>query len=146
MFRSLVPNTGNAKQLRALNQLTEMSQSKSITVFPKLLSFCVHTRQQHNVVTVPFTVRVAQLVVSVLVSTLTSHASLETDQSQTHLPSQRAQHTCDTWLTEFRNTWNAMKNDVQGSGFLEVSLAGLHHYVFSYFEKNCHRGLKDDQI
>ena len=44
-------------------------------------------------------VRVAQLVVPVLISTLTSHAGLESYQSQTHLPSQRAQHTCDTCLT-----------------------------------------------
>ena len=40
-----------------------------------------------------------QLVVSVLISTLTLHAGLESYQSQTHLPSQRAQHTCDTCLT-----------------------------------------------
>ena len=46
-----------------------------------------------------FSVRVAQLVVSVLIGTLTSHASLESYQPQTHLPSQRAQHTCDTCLT-----------------------------------------------
>ena len=46
-----------------------------------------------------FSVRVAQLVVSVLLSTLTSHGGLESYQSQTHLPSQRAQHTCDTCLT-----------------------------------------------
>ena len=46
-----------------------------------------------------FSVRVAQLVASVLISTLTSHAGLESYQSQTHLPSQRAQHTCDTCLT-----------------------------------------------
>ena len=46
-----------------------------------------------------FSVRVAQLVASVLISTLTSHAGLEPCQSQTHLPSQRAQHTCDTWVT-----------------------------------------------
>ena len=35
---------------------------------------------------------------SVLVSTLTLHAGLESYQSQTHLPSQRAQHTCDICL------------------------------------------------
>ena len=46
-----------------------------------------------------FSVRVAQLVASVLFSTLTSHAGLESYQSQTHLPSQRVQHTCDTCLT-----------------------------------------------
>ena len=46
-----------------------------------------------------FSVRVAQLIVSVLTTTLTSHAGLEPHQSQTHLPSQRAQHTCDTCLT-----------------------------------------------
>ena len=46
-----------------------------------------------------FSVRFAQLVASVLVSTMTSHAGLESYQSQTHLPSQRAQHTCDTCLT-----------------------------------------------
>ena len=63
-----------------------------------MLSFCVRTRQQHNVVTF-FSVRVSQLAVSVLLSTLTSHAGLESYQSQTHLPSQRAQHTCDTCLT-----------------------------------------------
>ena len=40
-----------------------------------------------------------QLVVSFLISTLTLHAGLESYQSQTHLPSQRAQHTCDTCLT-----------------------------------------------
>ena len=46
-----------------------------------------------------FSVSVAQLVVSVLISPLTSHAGLESYPSQTHLPSQRAQHTCDTCLT-----------------------------------------------
>ena len=46
-----------------------------------------------------FSVRVVQVVVSVLISTLTSHAGLESYQTQTHLPSQRAQHTCDTCLT-----------------------------------------------
>ena len=46
-----------------------------------------------------FSVRVAQLVVSVLISTLTSHAGPGSYQSQTHLPSQRAQQTCDTCLT-----------------------------------------------
>ena len=45
-----------------------------------------------------FSVRVAQLAASVLISTLTSHAGLGSCQSQTHLPSQRAQHTCDTCL------------------------------------------------
>ena len=46
-----------------------------------------------------FSISVAQLVVSVLINTLTSHAGLESYQSQTHLPSQRAQHTRDTYLT-----------------------------------------------
>ena len=46
-----------------------------------------------------FSVRVARLVVSVLISTLTSHAGLESYQSPSHLPSRRAQHTCDTCLT-----------------------------------------------
>ena len=46
-----------------------------------------------------FSVRVAQLVASILISTSTSHAALESYQSQTHLPSQRAQHTWDTCLT-----------------------------------------------
>ena len=40
-----------------------------------------------------FSVRFAQLVASILVITMTSHAGLESYQSQTHLPSQRAQHT-----------------------------------------------------
>ena len=46
-----------------------------------------------------FSVSVAQLVVSVLIITLTSHAGLESYQSRTHLSSQPAQHTCDTCLT-----------------------------------------------
>ena len=46
-----------------------------------------------------FSVRVAQLVASVLISTLTSRAGLGSYQSHTHVPSQRAQHTCDTCLT-----------------------------------------------
>ena len=53
-----------------------------------------------------FSVRVAQLVASVLISTLTSHAGLESYQSQTHLPSQRAQLTCDTCLTLHHNQHN----------------------------------------
>ena len=46
-----------------------------------------------------FSVKHAQLVASVLTSTLTSHARFESYQSQTHFPSQRAQHKCDTCLT-----------------------------------------------
>ena len=68
------------------------SRTERVDSRGRALSFCVRTRQQHNVVSE------LQLVVSFLISTLTSHAGLESYQSQTHLPSQCAQHTCGTCL------------------------------------------------
>ena len=80
-----------------------------------VLSFCVHTRQQHNVVTVPSQSELHSWWHSVLNSTLTSHAGLESYQSQTYLPSQRTQHTCDTCLTSHHNRHYRRTNATQAN-------------------------------
>ena len=56
------------------------------------------------------------MVASVLITTSTLHAGLESYQSQTHLPSQRAQHTCDTCLTYSTSTSTSTSRDGSTSG------------------------------
>ena len=78
--------------------LTERPDRKSRQSWERVEFLCSHETTAQCCDS-SFSVRVAQLVVSVLISTLTSHAGLESYQSQTHLPSKRAQNTCDTCLT-----------------------------------------------
>ena len=76
------------------------------------------------------------MVASVRISTMTSHGGLESYQSQTHLPSQRAQHTCDTCLTlhNHRHTTtnhhnqNNQNNHHNHSHSQTLTATHLHHH------------------